>query len=139
MKKYKLTNETKTLPRGTVLHRIEALIDWLWGPAGTKGGLVESEKNLSHGGECWVSGNAQMYCNAWASGVAKIESCHINDDYPKYTLIRYDNMLGIGCKHHTIDKWESLTPGDVAHYDSGASAWWDEHKESVIKWARSVT
>ena len=69
--KYKLTKKTKTLPNGTVLYQIQALIDI---PnvckKGDLGGWIESEKNLSQENMCWVSdsaqvsGNAQVYDNA---------------------------------------------------------------------------
>jgi len=60
-KKYELTGETKTLPCGTVLHRIRALRDFGSVKAGDLGGWIESELNLSHEGDCWVSGNAKVY------------------------------------------------------------------------------
>ncbi len=64
MKKYRLTDETNSLG----LHRIEALIDGPWGPAGTKGGWIESEANLSQDGICWVADDAQVCSQAWVSG-----------------------------------------------------------------------
>lgn len=60
MKKYELTN--KTIP-GTNLRRIRALRDFGDVKAGDLGGFVESEKNLSHGGCCWVFGNARVNRN----------------------------------------------------------------------------
>ena len=36
--------------------------------AGDLGGWVEKEKNLSHGGDAWVSGDAQVSGDAWVSG-----------------------------------------------------------------------
>ena len=79
-KKYELTNETKTLADGTVLHRIRALMDILrFGvKAGELGGFVEGENNLSQDGDAWVSGdaevygNARVYSNAAVSGDAKV-------------------------------------------------------------------
>jgi hypothetical protein len=53
-RKYRLTDETRTLDDGTVLHRIEALRDGHWGLAGARGGWVQSEANLSHAGSCWI-------------------------------------------------------------------------------------
>ena len=92
MKKYELTNETKTLAGGTVLHRIRALRDIprFGVKAGELGGFVEGENNLSQDGKAWVSdnaevsgnakvygnaevyGNAKVYGNAWVSGNAKV-------------------------------------------------------------------
>lgn len=68
-KHYKLTKESKVLRDGAAkVFRIEALIDGPWGPKGTKGGFVESEKNLEQGSKAWVSGEAWVYGNARASG-----------------------------------------------------------------------
>ena len=80
MKKYELTNETKTLAGGTVLHRIRALRDIprFGVEAGELGGFVEGENNLSQDGDAWVSGDAEVsvyakvYGNAWVYGNAKV-------------------------------------------------------------------
>ena len=44
--------------------RIRALRDFGYVKTGDIGGFVESERNLSQDGDCWVSGNAQVYGNA---------------------------------------------------------------------------
>ena len=79
--KYKLTDETIEHSKRT-LHRIQALKDFGDVKAGELGGYIESEKNLSQEGDCWVShkakvfGNAKVFhnalvCNnAWVSGDA---------------------------------------------------------------------
>ena len=64
-KKYKLTEESIDF-RGTTLYRIEALKDFGKVIKGDKGGFVESEKNLSQLGNCWIYHNAKVY------GVAKV-------------------------------------------------------------------
>ena len=77
-KKYELTNETKTLADGTVLHRIRALRDIprFGVKAGELGGFVEGENNLSQDGDALVSGDAKVYGYAkvsdyaWVSGDA---------------------------------------------------------------------
>ena len=70
-KKYELTNETKTLADGTVLHRIRALMEPRFGvEAGELGGFVEGENNLSQDGDAWVYGDACVSGNAWVSGNA---------------------------------------------------------------------
>ena len=79
-KKYELTNETKTLADGTVLHRIRALRDIprYAVKAGELGGFVEEENNLSQDGDAWVSGDAEVsgdakvYGGAEVSGDAKV-------------------------------------------------------------------
>ncbi len=77
MKKYSMTQE------GT-LFRITALRDVGSVEAGTVGGLIESEQNLSHDGRAWVyddaivcgharvSGNAQVFQNARVYGNAEV-------------------------------------------------------------------
>ena len=77
-KKYELTNETKPLEGGTVLHRIRALRDIprFGVKAGELGGFVEEENNLSQDGDAWVSDNAEVsgdadymvIKNIWSSG-----------------------------------------------------------------------
>ena len=74
MKKYELTEETKTLTYGTVLHRIRALRDISrYGVnAGDLGGWIEKYDNLSQDGEAWVSDDAWVFGNAWVYGNAKV-------------------------------------------------------------------
>ena len=82
-KKYKLTDETINL-NGVTLYRIEALKDFGEIKKGNKGGFIESENNLAHEGNAWVSDNArvygdacvfdnaQVYGNAFVSGYAQV-------------------------------------------------------------------
>lgn len=62
-KKYELTNETMCF-NGVILHRIKALKDFPGVEAGELGGWVESEKNLSQIGSCWIAKEAKAYENA---------------------------------------------------------------------------
>lgn len=62
-KKYRLTAETMRFD-GVMLHRIKALKDFGNVEAGELGGWVESEKNLSQEGNCWIAINAKAYANA---------------------------------------------------------------------------
>jgi UDP-3-O-[3-hydroxymyristoyl] glucosamine N-acyltransferase len=68
-KKYRLTVNSVWF-YGVKLYRIEALADFATVTAGTIGGFVESEFNLSHSGECWISQNAKASGNARVSGNA---------------------------------------------------------------------
>ena len=82
-KKYKLTDETISL-NGVTLYRIEALKYFGEIKKGDKGGFIESENNLAHEGNAWVSDNAHVYgdaCvfnnahvygNAFVSGYAQV-------------------------------------------------------------------
>lgn len=77
MKKYELTDETKTLANGTVLHRIRAVKDFTLADgkkvlAGDLGGWIEKEYNLSHIGSAWVSGNARVFGYAEVSDDAEV-------------------------------------------------------------------
>ena len=62
-KKYELTSETKKVC-GYTLYRIKAVKDFKKIKAGTLGGWIEKEENLSHDGLCWVTGNAYVTDNA---------------------------------------------------------------------------
>lgn len=77
MKKYELTAETRVIC-GKTLHRIRALVAFSDVSAGSLGGWIEKEENLSHDGDAWVYGdacvydNARVYDNAWIYGSACI-------------------------------------------------------------------
>ena len=78
--KYELTDETIEF-NGVTLHRISALRDIRdikngdikSVRAGDFGGYIESEKNLSTTGSCWVCGNAKVYENAVIDGRALVD------------------------------------------------------------------
>ena len=73
-KKYKLTDETINL-NGVTLYRIEALKDFCEIKKGDKGGFIESENNLAHEGDAWVSDNAWVYGSACVYGDACVFGC----------------------------------------------------------------
>lgn len=54
------------------LYRIRALKDFGDVKAGDLGGYIESERNLSQEGDCWVSDEARVYDNAKVSGNARV-------------------------------------------------------------------
>ena len=66
--KYKLTN-TKVM-NGMTLYQIQALKDFSNIKRGDLGGWIQSKKNLSQEGECWVFSNAHVYNNAKVYGNA---------------------------------------------------------------------
>ena len=70
-KKYKLTDETIEV-EGKILYRIEALKDFGKIKNGDNGGFIESENNLSHEGDAWVSDDAFVYDNACVSDNARV-------------------------------------------------------------------
>ena len=68
MKKYEFTGEIKTDIFGRTIHRIKALIEikfpWATVEVGALGGWIEKEDNLSHDGNAWVYGDAEVFGNA---------------------------------------------------------------------------
>ena len=54
------------------LYRIRALRDFGIVKKGDLGGYIEKESNLSHYGNCWISGNAKVYDNAKVLGNAQV-------------------------------------------------------------------
>jgi len=79
--KFKLTNETITLPSGEVLYRIQALKSFGNVKKGDLGGFVEKEENLSAEGNCWIYDNAYVYNNAHITDNARIRNnAYIHDN-----------------------------------------------------------
>lgn len=79
-KKYELTDETIKLD-GKTLHRIRALTDFGNVKAGETGGYIQSEKNLSQKGACWVYDEAKVYDYAYVCDNAKVrEKAVVKDD-----------------------------------------------------------
>lgn len=71
MKKYILTSDIINV-NGIEMRRIKAIRDFGTIRTGSLGGYVESEKNLSHRGTCWVAGNAKVGGRARVSGNARV-------------------------------------------------------------------
>lgn len=69
--KYKLTDKTITYC-GKTLYRIEALKDFSDIKAGDLGGWIESERNLSQEGNCWVADEALVFYEARISDNARV-------------------------------------------------------------------
>ena len=125
--KYELTTEKKTVD-GVKLRRIRALKGFGCVKAGDLGGWLESEKNLSQDGLCWVSGNAGVYGdarvsgNAMVSGNALINSqsdlCHFSNvgtENGTLTVFRGkdSSLVTRGCFLGTVD--EFLTKSKAVH------------------------
>ena len=70
-KKYELTNEKIEYERKT-LYRIRALRDFSDVKAGDLGGFVESEKNLSHEGDCWIYDDSKVIGRSKIVGYSKV-------------------------------------------------------------------
>ena len=63
-KKYELLLNDTIEYKGKILYRIKALKNFGHIYKGVIGGYIESEKNLSHSGECWIYNKAKVYDNA---------------------------------------------------------------------------
>ena len=96
-KKYKLTDETIEV-EGKVLYRIEALKDFCEIKKGDKGGFVESEDNLSHEGNAWVTDDARVYDNACVYNDARLsDNSRVYDNACVYgTSCVYDDARVYG-------------------------------------------
>lgn len=68
------------------LYRIRALKDFSDIKAGTLGGYVENEDNLSHDGNAWIYGNARVYGDARVCGDAEVygNNTRVYDDAKIY-------------------------------------------------------
>ena len=73
MKKYEFTSECKVY-FGVTLRRIKSLIDFSDVKKGELGGFIEKEENLSHSGNAWVYGDANVSGNADYMVIGKIGS-----------------------------------------------------------------
>lgn len=87
MKKFELTAEFVTNVFGKKLFRIKALVAFGNVEKGELGGFIEKEDNLSHDGDAWVYGNAQVsgdarvYGNAQVFGNARVSgNAQVSDD-----------------------------------------------------------
>ncbi len=103
-KKYELLkNDTITAPNRKTLYRIKALIDFGVVLAGSLGGYIEKEDNLTHTGNARVSGDAQVSGDddlVWFSNVGTEQG----------TLTVYkskdDSLLATrGCFSGTVDEF----------------------------------
>ena len=113
-KKYKLLENDTITVNGRTLYRIEALRDFADVEKGDKGGYVESEDNLSHVGNCWVSGDAWVYGSAEVCGNAVVYGnarISVTADYyvgknvwssgRYFTYTRSNKMWKVGCFYGT--------------------------------------
>ena len=70
-KKYILTDDVIDF-NGYTLHRIKAVRDFDCVKAGDLGGFIESEKNLDHDGDAWVTDSARVTGDAWVTDSARV-------------------------------------------------------------------
>lgn len=108
MKKYEFTGETKVMA-GVTLKRIRALISFGFVAKGEIGGFIEDEKNLSHGGNAWVTDNARVTGNAWVTDITDymlIGSIGSRNDFTTfYKDIDGGISVKCGCFSGTIEEF----------------------------------
>lgn len=102
MKKYKLI---KSDVRG--LYRIKALRDFGDVKKGDIGGYVESERNLSHGGICWIYGLVLVCGDACVYGHARVTKPVVNVALPVFHITITDNHVAVGCELLRISHLEA--------------------------------
>lgn len=141
-KKYKLTDETIKL-NGVTLYRIEALKYFGEIKKGDKGVFIESENNLAHEGDAWVSDNAHVYGDALVRGYACVcGNAEISNksDYivfqnwwssgRYFTWTRSNNMWSVGCFYGTGEELIKK-----AYKDSELSG---REYERVVRYVESI-
>lgn len=75
MKKFELTDDTLHLWNGVVVRRVRALRAFGTVKAGTVGGYVEKESNLSQDGLCWVAENGVVYEDGFVAEDGVVGGC----------------------------------------------------------------
>ena len=139
MKKYELTNETKTLADGTVLHRIRALRDI---PrhgvkAGDLGGLIEKENNLSQDGDAWIFDDACVYGDACIFGDARIfgNACVSDDARVSGDACIFGDACVYGDAYISGDAKVSASSDYMVIKNTWSSLRWFTYTRSNKKWA----
>ena len=110
MKKYEITNDTKTI-NGVTVHRIVALKSFGNVTKGDLGGWIEKESNLSQSGNAWVTDDAVIYGEASVKGDAKVSG----------NAVVYDHAL-INCHANVTDnviiRGRSFISGDTKVFEN---------------------
>ncbi|WP_375656314.1 hypothetical protein, partial [Bartonella sp. MR63HLJHH] len=94
-KKFALTNETRVFGKH-VLYRIKALKDFADIKAGTLGGFIEKEDNLSHEGNCWVYDEALVFKNGHVYENARVFGNAVTCGHIYGHARVYDNAIVAG-------------------------------------------
>jgi len=103
-KKYILTDDVIDFNSHT-LHRIKAVRDFDCVKAGDLGGFIESEKNLDHDGDAWLTGDAWVY---EPSDIALIKG--FGSEFRATSFFRcVDGLVRCrcGCFYGTVDEFRS--------------------------------
>lgn len=107
-----LMDEEHTIQHnGRTLHRIRSL-GFSRYSAGTLGGYIENEKNLSHKGSCWVADNAKVYDNAKVFNDATMYNTSEAFGYARvYGNARMNNNSKISehaCIYGEVNLWDNV-------------------------------
>lgn len=106
-KKYELTNETQTKGRHR-LHRIRAVRDFADIKAGTLGGWIETEENLSHDGNAWVADEASVFCKASVTGNALVSDHAMVRDHAQVSDDAHVSMKAMVCDSAKVREHASI-------------------------------
>ncbi|WP_208434759.1 hypothetical protein [Bartonella taylorii] len=104
-KKYELTDETIEVDDHT-LYRIRALRDFGDVKKGDLGGWVESEDNLSHEGNCWISGGGAVFGGTRIRGGEHINSQFVSNKTYELSMLTPQQYMASLPWHRRI--WERL-------------------------------
>ena len=101
-KKYELLKDDAVRYFGRTLYRIKATTDFGDVKKGELGGYIEKEKNLSHLGDAWVSGNARVSGDATVSelGDVIVFKNHWSSGR-HFTYTKSNKMWKVGCFYGT--------------------------------------
>lgn len=101
-KKYELLKDDTIEVEGHALHRIRLLKDLGHVKAGTLGGYIEKEDNLSHSGECWVANEAKVYGDASVRENAIVDDVAVVKDRATLMEMAYICDSAVVCDHVMI-------------------------------------
>ena len=123
MLKYEILTLSHQLPDGRKVHRIKALRDFGNVKAGTLGGFVEEDDNLSHDGLCWIADNAMALGRSRVIRDAQLRDRARISDWVVVTdqcVVRDDAWLqdSVFCYDNTVIGAQSLLAEVVTVYDN---------------------
>lgn len=101
-KKYELLKDDTIEVEGHTLHRIRLLKDLGHVKAGTLGGYIEKEENLSHNGNCWVANEAKVYGDASVRENAIVDDVAVVKDRAIIMESAYICDGAVVCNHAII-------------------------------------
>ena len=137
--KYKFTGKEKKY-LGRTLKQIVCVTAFANIAVGDIGGWLESDSNLNHAGNAWVSGDARVSGDAEVCGNARVygnaEVCTkkaytISTNHYHVTIT--DTHITIGCQNRVIDFWRKAKRKDIAEMDGKESAEnWFKYKKFIL-------